>query len=101
MLDILMWIGKDIQPGRLFESLIIMVGVLWKLGPAVVALKQKAAEAVAAAQAAVKSLDSVKTELQSLKETVAVGFQNGEQRFDNLENRVKVLEHQPQGEVND
>lgn len=91
MLDLIMWVCKDIQPGRLAESLIFLFVLLWRVRPMMNGIRLQVAEAV-------KELASVKTELASLKTTVAAGFQNGEQRFERLENRVSIVETK-QGEI--
>lgn len=85
MLDIVFWVFKDIQPGRLVESLIFLFVMLWRVRPMFNSIKQQVADAV-------KEIASLKTEVAQLKTAVTSGFQNGELRFDNLENRVKVLE---------
>lgn len=71
MFEVVLWILKDIQPGRLTESLIFLVVLLWRIRP---------------------HLRKVEDRLAGLEIAVREGFQSGERRFINVESRLSSLE---------
>lgn len=71
MWELILLVGKDIQPGRLVESLIFLGVLLWRIRP---------------------HLKRVEERLAGLEKAVTDGFKSGEQRFKGIEDRVTQLE---------
>jgi len=63
--------GKDLSPGRMFES-VVLLSIIWsKLRP---------------------HLNKIEARLLGVENAVKQGFESRDIRFDKIENRVKVLE---------
>lgn len=75
---------KDIQPGRLLESLVFLTFLLYKIKPH---LKQ-----------ADKRMQSIEGTVKEIKDTVTLGFAQGNARFTRIETRLDLLEQKPKTE---
>jgi hypothetical protein len=63
--------GKDLSPGRMFESVVLLVIIWSRLRP---------------------HLKVIEDRLGGVENAVKVGFEAGNQRFKIIENRIMVLE---------
>ena len=70
-LSIALTVVNDVSPGRLIETLIALVVIWSRVKPFLTKYDQR---------------------LANLEKAVSDGFKNGETRFQNIENRVSVLE---------
>lgn len=71
VLEIFIAVAKDMQPGRLAESLIFLGVLLWRINP---------------------HLKKIEDRLKGLEVAVANGFKSGEDRFIKIEGRIDALE---------
>lgn len=69
--EVFIAIAKDMQPGRLAESLIFLGVLLWRINP---------------------HLKKIEDRLKGLEIAVANGFKSGEDRFIKIEGRITALE---------
>ncbi len=77
-MDLLVFLFRDIEPGRLLESLIFLFVMLWRMRPYFRKFDGHVQE--------------LKAEISGLKAAVQAGFKSGEERFSRIENRVTLLE---------
>jgi hypothetical protein len=63
--------GKDLSPGRMFESVLLLTIIWSKLKP---------------------HLKKIEDRLGGVENAVQTGFASGKTRFEMIENRLKVLE---------
>lgn len=76
-----LWLGpivSDIQPGRLVESLIFLCVLLWRIKPHLTRVEQR-----------MKGIEGCMNRLEC---SMTKGFNAGEQRFDDLEDRLTEVE---------
>ena len=72
---------KDIQPGRLIESLIFLAVLMWKIKPHLKRVEDRMA--------------GIETAMKSMKDSVTMGFAQGNARFSRIETRLDLLENKP------
>lgn len=80
---------KDIQPGRLLESFVFLTFLLWKMKPHLKKADQR--------------MESIENTMKEIKNTVNMGFAQGNARFTRIETRLDLLENKPKtvSEVSD
>lgn len=73
--------GNDLSPGRLVES-VILLAIIWKkLGPHLKVIETR--------------LGGIEDKFKGLESTMKTGFNQGEERFKNIEGRLNGLENKP------
>jgi hypothetical protein len=72
---------KDIQPGRLIESLIFLAFLMWKLRPHLKKVENR--------------MEGIEKTMNAIKDTVNMGFSQGNARFTRIETRLDLLENKP------
>ena len=70
---------KDIQPGRLIESLIFLGVLMWKIKPHLKMVESRMA--------------GIESAMKSMKDSVNMGFAQGNDRFAKIETRLDLLDH--------
>jgi hypothetical protein len=75
---------KDIQPGRLIESLIFLAVLMWKIKPHLKRVEDRMA--------------GIETAMKAMKDSVTMGFAQGNARFTRIETRLDLLEHKPKND---
>lgn len=78
--DFIILVIKDIQPGRLVESLIFLGVLLWRLAPHLKKMEDR--------------MLGVEDGLRSLNVAMTKGFDSGTARFESIESRLEKLENQ-------
>ncbi len=79
-MEILFYVLKDIEPGRLTESLIFLFVLIWRIRPSLAKIEKRMVDVV--------------EELARMNASMKAGFENGEKRFESIEGRVAILEKQ-------
>lgn len=69
---------KDFEPGRLLESLIFLAVLLAKLKPHLKRVEDRMA--------------GIESNMKSIKDSVNLGFSQGNARFNKIEQRIEILE---------
>jgi hypothetical protein len=78
MEDLIVSTIKDIQPGRLLESLIFLCILMWKIRPHLKKVEER--------------MQGLENGLKSIQSVMKQGFELGEQRFGKIETRIASLE---------
>lgn len=76
-MDLVMWVLKDMEPGRMVEGFVYLMLLFWKVKPHLTRVEQQMAGVV----------DELKK--------INVRLEHGEERFDKIESRLSKLEPQP------
>lgn len=69
---------NDMEPGRLFESLIFLFVLIWRMRPHLKLIEDRMA--------------GIESSLTAMDKSMNKSFQAGEQRFSNLEHRFELME---------
>lgn len=78
MIDILLWMITDVKPGRLIESIIVIVILMWKLKPHMTKMEDR--------------MMGLEVGVKNLEKTMQSSFKAGDQRFSDIERRLEKLE---------
>ena len=76
-MDLVVWVLKDMEPGRMVEGFVYLMLLFWKVKPHLTRVEQQ--------------MGGVVDELKKIN----VRLEHGEERFDKIESRLFKLEPQP------
>ncbi len=78
-MDLFLSVFTDMQPGRLTESLIFLAVLWWKFKPHLTKVENE--------------ITGVRSELMTMNDRMAKGFEEGEKRFELIEYRLSKVEN--------
>lgn len=77
-MDLAFSVFQDIQPGRLFESLVFLFVLLWRIKPHLNIIEDR--------------MTGIERTLETLEKSMTLNFKEGDTRFRNIETKLSDIE---------